>query len=243
MRTWGIMGDECQSIEFVPQLGLLQHPGRLEFSGVGLFYFSWGNLLEVLEGKAEMVFQEVILCRTQVRGSPGFPGCSPARGAVSGVRPRGSERHRAAGRAKPNVGGRKRSPGTQTRGSRFESLLCFPRLKSVLFSVFGAKLRCLCVFLISCFFFQQPVLFVLQTKWRDSPAEGSQKASEQDSKQVALRRDVACPVQPDLTACLPALNASRRGPPACPPRPGLCLPFSVTQPVLSALKPSLPCPV
>lgn len=56
------------------------------------------------------------------------------------------------------------------------------------------ELRSLCVVLINCFSFQQQVRFLLQTKRRESPASDSQKASEQDSKQVlrAVRTTSAC---------------------------------------------------
>ena len=52
------------------------------------------------------------------------------------------------------------------------------------FPAFLVELRSLCGVLINCFSFQQPVRFLLQAKRRESPADGSQKASEQDGKQV-----------------------------------------------------------
>lgn len=60
----------------------------------------------------------------------------------------------------------------------------FPGLQCLAFPAFLVELRSLCVVLINCFSFQQQVRFLLQAKRRESPASGSQKASEQDSKQV-----------------------------------------------------------
>ena len=60
----------------------------------------------------------------------------------------------------------------------------FPGRQCLAIPAFLEELRPLCVVLISCCSFQQPVRFLLQAKRRASPADGSQKASEQDGKPV-----------------------------------------------------------